>query len=133
MYISVTTDQLLRIFCLSEVLRVFFFPFPQNCVYCMNTEDKGFCRLKKGLFIKDLENAHSRTLCRQDYSSSCSAALCSLWGRDWEQGCSCGCFATQFAAWPCLWVRNTMLCRSPEIVNNLGKVKGKCGDCAYPR
>lgn len=86
-YINVTTDQLLNVFCLFEIHRDFF-PFPKNYIYCMNTEDKGFCHLKKGLCIKDVRNAHGHTLSCQDYSSSCSAALHLLQGRGWEVFCT---------------------------------------------
>lgn len=63
----------------------------------MNTEDKGFCHLKKGLCTKDVGNAHGHTLSCQDYSSSCSAALHLLQGRGWEQECSRTCFAPVYS------------------------------------
>lgn len=117
-----------EVFCLSEVLRGFY-SISRKLYVLMNTEDKGFYYLKKILCTKDVKNTQMHTLCHQDCSSSCSAALCSLQGRGWKQGCSCGCFVSQFGTWPCLWVRNTLLCWSPEIINDSGKVKGKCCDC----
>lgn len=131
-YINVTGDQLLSIFCLSEVLKDFY-SISKKLYMLLNTEDKGFYYLKKILYIRDVKNTQRHTLCHQDCSSSCFAALCSLQGRGWKQGCSCGCFVPQFGAWPCLWLRNTLLCWSPEITNDSGKVKGKCCDCAHPR
>lgn len=99
----------------------------------MNIESKGFCHLKKRLCIKDVKNACRCTLCHQDYSGSSSAACLSLWGSGWERGCSCRCFVSPVVPCPCLWGRNTLLHRSPEVMNNLGKVRGKCSDFAHPR
>lgn len=72
-YINVTEDQLLSIFCLSEILRDFY-SISRKLFMLMNTEDKGFYYLEKVLCIKDVKNTQRHTLCHQDCSSSCSAA-----------------------------------------------------------
>lgn len=91
----------------------------------MNTEAMGICHLKKGMCTENVKNACSRTLCCQDYNSSFFLLLCLPWGTVWEQRCLCKHFAPQFVTWPCFWVKNTLLCRSPEITHNSSKVKGK--------
>lgn len=58
-------------------------------------------------------------------TAAASFFFCLPWGTVWEQRCSCKHFAPQFVTWPCLWVKNTLLCRSPEITRNSSKVKGK--------
>lgn len=119
LYINVTTDQLQSIFVSLKYLETFF-PFPKTCMYCMNTKKKGFCHLKKGTVYQRCEKMSTRcTLCHQDSEQQLlSCHFLTPGNRLGSQGCSCRCFASQFVACPCLWVRNALPCRSPCIMNN---------------
>lgn len=60
-YINVTEDQLLSIFCLSEALKDFY-SISKKLYMLLNTEDKRFYYLKKILWIKDVKNTQTHTV-----------------------------------------------------------------------